>query len=177
MLTADTAEILLLLRQGGVRRASQASRPDNDFNVRRRLPAVRLWPNRRLPGPIRSVTARAIQPSSLSTIKSEVQVLISLGSLPPLAASFPIICLCNQTFMVAESLVSPVYFNSLASSLRAFRLLSRLSAFIRSTMEVRHASFSPFAAAALSTIAATSTVCAGGTLGAAVGDALACAEP
>jgi hypothetical protein len=36
-----------------------------------------------------------------------------------------------------------------------------LSAFIRSTIEVRHASFSPVAAAALSTIAATSTVCAG----------------
>ena len=38
-------------------------------------------------------------------------------------------------------------------------------------MEVRHASFSPVAAAALSTIAATSTVCAGGALGAAVGEA------
>ena len=44
----------------------------------------------------------------LSTVKSEVQVLMSLGNLPPLAASFPMICLCNQTFMVAESLVSPV---------------------------------------------------------------------
>src|ERR1700744_921693 len=32
------------------------------------------------------------------------------------------------------------------------------SAFIRSTIEVRHASFSPFEAAALSTIAATSTL-------------------
>src|SRR5262249_62076193 len=80
-------------------------------------------------------------------------------------------CLCNQTFMVAESLVSPVYFSSFASSFRAARLLSRSSAFIRSTMEVRQASFSPFAAAALSTIAATSTVCAGGTFaGVALGD-------
>ena len=40
--------------------------------------------------------------------KSDVQVLISAGSLPPLAASFVMICLCNQTFVVAESLVSPV---------------------------------------------------------------------
>jgi hypothetical protein len=51
----------------------------------------------------------AIQPSSfLSSVKSVAQVLISLGNLPPLAVSFPIICRCNQIFMVAESLVSPV---------------------------------------------------------------------
>src|SRR5215467_911829 len=81
-------------------------------------------------------------------------------------------CLCNQTFMVAESLVSPVYFNSFASSFRAAKLLSRSSAFIRSTMDVRHASFSPFAAAALSTTAAMSTVFVGDAL-ADVGDALA----
>jgi hypothetical protein len=36
------------------------------------------------------------------------QCLISGGSLPPLAASFDITCLCSQTFMLAESLVSPV---------------------------------------------------------------------
>ena len=32
----------------------------------------------------------------------------SAGNLPPLAASFPITCLCSQMFMLAESLVSPV---------------------------------------------------------------------
>jgi hypothetical protein len=34
--------------------------------------------------------------------------LTSAGSLPPLAASLAITCLCSQMFMVAESLVSPV---------------------------------------------------------------------
>ncbi len=47
---------------------------------------------------------------------------------------------------------------------------SRPSAFIRSTIEVRQSSFSPVRpAAALSTIAATSTVCAAGVAGAADG--------
>ena len=32
----------------------------------------------------------------------------SAGTLPPFAASLAITCLCNQTFIVAESLVSPV---------------------------------------------------------------------
>ena len=36
------------------------------------------------------------------------QCLISGGSLPPFAASFAITCLCSQTFMLAESLLSPV---------------------------------------------------------------------
>ena len=36
------------------------------------------------------------------------QCLISGGSLPPLAASFDITCLCSQTFMLAESFMSPV---------------------------------------------------------------------
>src|SRR5689334_11231120 len=36
------------------------------------------------------------------------QCLISGGSLPPLAASLVITCLCSQMFMLAESLVSPV---------------------------------------------------------------------
>jgi hypothetical protein len=98
---------------------------------------------------------------------------MSLGSLPPLAASFAMICLCSQTFMAAESLVSPVYSNSLASCLRAVRLLSSPKAFIKSTIEVLHASFSPVAAAALSTIAATSTVCPEAEFGVAVGEALA----
>src|ERR1700730_10659127 len=34
--------------------------------------------------------------------------LTSDGSLPPLAASLVITCLCSQMFMLAESLVSPV---------------------------------------------------------------------
>ena len=36
------------------------------------------------------------------------QCLISGGSLPPLAASLVITCLCSQMFMLAESLLSPV---------------------------------------------------------------------
>src|SRR5579872_2168441 len=87
--------------------------------------------------------------------------LTSGGNFPPLAASFAITCLCNQMFMVAESLVSPVYPSSFARSLRAARLESMSSAFIRSTIDVRHASFSCLAATALSRIGATSTVCAG----------------
>src|SRR5581483_8288055 len=87
--------------------------------------------------------------------------LTSAGNFPPLAASFVITCLCNQMFMVAESLVSPVYPSSFARSLRAARLESMSSAFIRSTMEVRHTSFSCLAATALTRIGATSTVCAG----------------
>ena len=87
--------------------------------------------------------------------------MISGGSTPPFAASLVMTCLCSQMFMLAESLLSPVKPSSLASSLRALKLESISSAFIRSTIEVRHASFSPEAAAALSTIAATSTVCPG----------------
>jgi len=45
--------------------------------------------------------------------------------------------------------------------LRAARLESISSAFIRSTIEVRHSSFSFLAATALSRIGATSTDCAG----------------
>src|SRR5664279_1606008 len=105
------------------------------------------------------------------------QCLISGGSLPPLAASCAIICLCSQMFMLAESLVSPVYFRSFASSLRALRLESMPSAFIMSTIEVRHSSFSFWAATALSRIAATSTDCAdpAGADGAA--DPVPAAEP
>src|SRR6185437_7094174 len=44
---------------------------------------------------------------------------------------------------------------------------SMSSAFIRSTIEVRHSSFSCLAAAALSRIGATSTLCAGAGVGAA----------
>src|SRR3984957_16115311 len=48
-------------------------------------------------------TARAFQMAS-----DHRYHLISGGSLPPLAASLAITCLCSQTFMVAESLLSPV---------------------------------------------------------------------
>jgi len=41
-------------------------------------------------------------------VDEELLHLMSEGSLPPLAASFAITCLCSHTFMVAESLVSPV---------------------------------------------------------------------
>src|ERR1700761_5702641 len=64
-------------------------------------------------------------------------------------------------FMLAESLVSPVKPSSWARSLRAERLESMSSAFIRSTIEVRHSSFSCLATTALSRIGATSTLCAG----------------
>src|SRR5258707_13678942 len=94
-------------------------------------------------------------------MKSKNQCLISGGSLPPFAASFAITCLCSQMFMLAESLVSPVYPSSFASSLRAVRLESISSAFIRSTIEVRHSSFSFLAVTALSRIGATSTDCPG----------------
>lgn len=52
----------------------------------------------------------------------------------------------------------PVYPSSFARSLRAVRLESISSAFMRSTIDVFQASFSPFPATALSRIAATSTV-------------------
>src|SRR5258706_14285471 len=43
-----------------------------------------------------------------SGLTSVSQCLISGGSLPPFATSFTITCLWSQTFMVAESLLSPV---------------------------------------------------------------------
>jgi hypothetical protein len=49
----------------------------------------------------------------------------------------------------------------LASSLRAFRLESISSAFIKSTIDVRHSSFFFLSATALSKIGATSTLAAG----------------
>src|SRR2546421_6779452 len=65
-------------------------------------------------------------------------------------------CLCSQMFMLAESLISPVYASSLARSLRAARLESMLSAFIKSTIDVRQTNFSLCEATALSKIGATS---------------------
>src|ERR1700753_262151 len=94
-------------------------------------------------------------------VQRSVYHLMSDANLPPFAASFAITCLCSQMFMLAESLVSPVKPSSWASSLRAVRLESMSSAFIRSTIEVRHSSFSCLAATALSRIGATSTVFAG----------------
>src|SRR5262249_18421606 len=101
----------------------------------------------------------------------KVQVFTSAGNFPPLAASFAMTCLCNQTFMVAESLVSPVYFNSFASSFLAAKLLYRSSAFIRSTMYVLLVICLHFAAA-FETTAAMSIVFVGDAL-ADVGDAVA----
>ena len=40
--------------------------------------------------------------------RAKRQCLISGGSLPPLAASLVMTCLCSQMFMLAESLLSPV---------------------------------------------------------------------
>ena len=48
------------------------------------------------------------------------------------AASFATTSLCNHIFIVAESLISPLYFNSVANSLRADMLESISSVFIRS---------------------------------------------
>src|SRR5262245_40732780 len=61
--------------------------------------------------------------------------------------------------MLALSPVSPLYFSSCASSLRADRLLSRSSTFMRSTIEWRQSSFSFFWAARPASTAATSTGC------------------
>src|SRR5262245_6150642 len=72
-------------------------------------------------------------------------------------------------FIVAESLVLPVYCNSSASCLRAARLLSNLSSFIKSTIECRQSKSSSDSSASLSMTAATS-VCA--LVG---GDAVRCA--
>src|SRR5215472_4825580 len=66
-------------------------------------------------------------------------------------------CLCSQIFIDAESFVSPLKFNSWASSLRAAMLLSRFRSFIRSTIDLRQSSFSLDRAARLSMIAVTST--------------------
>src|SRR3984893_8083820 len=78
---------LLFLRQG-VSRPARCARQDNgnDFGGHKKGPRQR--------GPFLALTRN--------------QCLISGGSLPPFAASLVITCLCSHTFMVAESLVSPV---------------------------------------------------------------------
>src|SRR5208283_1149583 len=81
----------------------------------------------------------------------------SVGSFPPFSAIFAIICLCSQIFIEAESPVSPVYFNSDASCLRAVRLLSSPTSFIRSTIDLRQSSVSGCFSLSASRIAATST--------------------
>src|SRR6516225_7167268 len=78
-------------------------------------------------------------------------------------------CLCSQIFIDAESFVSPLKFNSWASSLRAARLLSRFKSFIRSTIDLRQSSFSLDRAARLSMIAVTSTGAAEAAAGAEAG--------
>src|SRR5262245_10565732 len=85
------------------------------------------------------------------------QLLSSCGTLPPFSASLIMTCLCSQMFIAAESFMSPLYFSSWASCLRAARLLSRSSSFIRSTNDVRQLSFCLFCAARAPSTAATST--------------------
>ena len=66
----------------------------------------------------------------------------SLGILPPLAAIFASTVLCSHMFIFAESPIrSAGQPSSVASSLRASRLLSISRSFSRSTMEVRQFSF------------------------------------
>src|SRR5262245_12715393 len=58
-----------------------------------------------------AATAKQKRPASPRAFRidlNEAQCLISGGSLPPLAASLAMTCLCSQIFMLAESLLSPV---------------------------------------------------------------------
>jgi hypothetical protein len=64
--------------------------------------------------------------------------------------------------MLAESLVSPVYLSSFASSLRAFRLESDIQRLHQINDRFTPFQFSCLAATALSKIGATSTLAAGG---------------
>ncbi len=61
---------------------------------------------------IRTHTPLIKRPASLRAFRYRGNAcrydLRSSGTLPPLAASLAITCLCSQMFMVAESLVSPV---------------------------------------------------------------------
>ena len=76
----------------------------------------RLWLRRRLsrqasggsrPRRLNAKGAREIA-GPLAYDRAIGQCLISGGSLPPLAASLDITCLCSQTFMLAESFMSPL---------------------------------------------------------------------
>src|SRR5690606_23513541 len=82
----------------------------------------------------------------------------SAGTLPPLAAMRSSTFLCSHMFICAESDIrlagQP---SSVASSLRALRLLSMSSSLSRSTIEVRQLSFWGLAAARCSSWATTST--------------------
>src|SRR3990167_9358396 len=93
----------------------------------------------------------------------------SLGTLPPLAAMRVSTALCSQVFILAESAMrSAGQFNSVASSLRAVRLLSMSRSLSRSTIEVRQFSFWALALARCSSCATTSTISTGlGAAGAA----------
>src|SRR5690606_15029509 len=80
------------------------------------------------------------------------------GMLPPLSASFCSTVLCSQMFICAESAIfSAGQPSSLASSLRAVRLLSKPSSFSRSTMDTFQFNCSLLVAARLSSLALTST--------------------
>ena len=95
----------------------------------------------------------------------------SAGTLPPLAATRAMTLSCSHMFILALSWVSPSYFSSAASALRAVRLESRPRTFRRSTIETRQSRVSGFFSfrssrtAAMSTLAATSA----GTLAGAPG--------
>ena len=53
-------------------------------------------------------TKKARATAGLLKLCAVAHHLTSDGSLPPLAASLVITCLCSQMFMLAESLLSPV---------------------------------------------------------------------
>jgi Asp/Glu/hydantoin racemase len=95
----------------------------------------------------------------------------SFGTLPPLSAIFFSTVLCNHMFMAAESpILSAGQPSSVASSLRAARLLSMPRSFSRSTIETFQLSFSGLAAASFSSLATTSTTAIGaGAAGLAAG--------
>ena len=80
--------------------------------------------------------------------------------------------LCSHMFIFAESPISSAgQPSSVASSLRAARLLSISRSFSRSTMEVRQFNFCGFAAARFSSCATTSTRATGVGGGGATGPA------
>src|SRR5262245_28440738 len=83
--------------------------------------------------------------------------------------------LCSQTFIAAESFMLPVEWSSVASSLRAARLLSSLRSFIKSTIDLRQSRSSGDASASLSMTAAISTWVAGDDAAPPGGPAAACA--
>src|SRR4029453_15054828 len=86
------------------------------------------------------------------------QLSSSFGTFPPLSASFCSTVLCSHMFICAESpIFSAGQPSSVASSLRAPRLLSRSRSLSRSTIETFQLSFCGFVAARPSSLVTTST--------------------